>query len=116
MAKYISDFRRGDTKTIQISYGTDITGYRFRLTFLTDFGTVASLEVETLAGDNPADVPTEGLAFLTMTSTQSITLAAGKYFYFVQRIIDGTSPEQILTIMPPIKDYKDKVTVVDGAS
>lgn len=114
MAKYISDFRQGDTKRLKIAYATDITGYQFKLTLLTDFGKVASLVVTTTAGDDPSDVPLEGLAYIEMTSTQSATLSPGKYYYFVQRIITGT-PDDIYTIMPPIKDYKDKVLVVDGA-
>lgn len=109
----MKDFRRGDTKTIKISYGTDITGYKFRLSFLTTLGGVADLDVESLAGTHPGDVPTEGLAYLKMESTESITLGAGKYFYYIRRIVDGTSPEDIVTIMPPVKDYKDKITVVD---
>jgi hypothetical protein len=119
MAKYIEDFRQGETKTLEISYQnetvvTDITGYQFKLILLTDFGVTPTLEVTTTAGDDPADVPTEGLCYLTMTSTDSANIPPGKYYYMVQRIISGT-PDDIFTIMPPIKDYKDKVLVVDGA-
>lgn len=115
MAKYMSDFRQGDTKKIKISYATDITGYQFKLVLLTDFGVSATLEVTTTAGDDLADVPLEGLCYITMTSTQSATVPPGKYYYFIQRIITG-SPDDIYTIMPPIKDYKDKVLVVDGVA
>lgn len=115
MAKYMSDFRQGDTKILKIAYATDITGYQFKLTLLTDFGKTATLTVTTTAGDDPADVPAEGLAYITMTSTQSATVPPGKYIYFVQRIITGV-PDDIYTIMPPIKDHKDKVLVVDGAA
>ena len=111
MAKYIKDFRSGDTKTIQISYKTDITGYQFRLTLLEEFGKKAALVINTIAGDHAADIPAEGLAFIVMNSEQSATVKPNKYFYFVQRIIAGT-PEDILTIMPPIKDYKDKVPML----
>jgi len=110
----MQDFRKGDTKTIKISYGTDITGYRFRLTFLKAFDQVTpDLVVESLVGDHPGDIPLEGLAYLRMESTESATLNPDKYFYFVQRIIDGTVPEDITTIMPPIKYYKDKIIVVE---
>lgn len=111
----MSDFRQGDTKKLTISYPSDITGYQFRLTLLTDFGTTPVLQVTTTAGDDPADVPAEGLCYLTMTSTQSETVPPGKYYYYLQRIVAGV-PDDIYTIMPPIKDYKDKVLVVDGAA
>lgn len=114
MGKYIEDFRQGETKTLEISYSTDITGYQFKLTLLTDFGKVPTLEVTTTAGNDPADVPSEGLVYLTMTSTESGTVPPGKYYYFVQRIISG-APNDIYTILPPIKDYKDRVLVVDGS-
>lgn len=109
----MSDFRQGDTKKLQVSYSADITGYQFRLILLTEFGQPATLQVDTTAGDDPADVPTEGLAYITMTSTQSATVPPGKYYYFVQRVITGV-PDDVYTIMPPIKYYKDKVLVVDG--
>lgn len=111
MAKYISDFRQGDTKRLKISYGINVTGYQFRISFFTDFTKPAILEVTTTAGDDNADVPLEGLVYLEITSTESATIPLGKYFYQVQRIITGT-PDDIYTIIPEIKDYKDKVSVV----
>lgn len=114
MAKYMTDFRQGDTKKLKISYSKDVTGYQFKLTLLTDFGKTATLVVTTTAGDDPADIPDEGLVYLTMTSSDSATIPPGKYYYFIQRIVSGV-PDDILTIMPPIKDYKDRVIVVDGA-
>lgn len=113
MAKYISDFRSGDTKKLKISYSIDITGYQFKLTITTDFGVTPVVEVTTTAGNDPADVPTEGLVYLTLPSDISATIPPGKYYYFVQRIITGT-PDDVFTILPPIKDAKDKVIVIDG--
>lgn len=111
MAKYITDFRAGDTKRLKISYGIDITGYEFKLSLFTDFATTPELEVSTVAGDDPADVPLEGLVYLEIPSDVSATIVPNKYYYSVERIIAG-SPPDIYTIIPEIKDYKDKVLVV----
>jgi hypothetical protein len=114
MAKYLKDFRQGDTKKIRIKYANDITGWKFRITMLPKLGDPASLVVETTAGDHTDDSPTEGLAYLEITSTDSASLDPANYLYFLQRIITG-SPDDILTILPPIKDATDKLKVVDGA-
>lgn len=112
MAKYIKDFRQGDTKKIRIKYEEDITGWQFKITILTDFGKTPELEVLTTAGDYADDSPTEGLCYLIIDSTTSATITPGKYYYYIQRIVTG-APDDIKTILPPIKDYKDKLEIVD---
>lgn len=111
MAKYITNFRAGDTKKLKVSYATDITTYQFRFTLVDDFGNTPVLQVTTTAGDDAADIPDEGLCYITIESTDTNNIPAGKYYYYLERIIPGT-PDDIYTVMPPSKDYKDKVEVI----
>lgn len=115
MAKYLKDFRQGDTKKIRIKYENDITGWQFKITLLTDFGAAPELEVTTTAGDYVEDSPTEGLCYLVIDSDVSSLITPKKYYYYIQRIVAG-APDDIKTILPPIKDYKDKLEIVDGAN
>jgi hypothetical protein len=114
MATYIEDIRQGDTRVFQIDFGkgVDITGWiyyfilRKELTDSTNY-----LQVSTTAGDNALDDVANGLAFLTLTAAESAPLEPGKYYYVIKVQKTGNV---IRTIVPPIDDAKDKVTVFDG--
>lgn len=113
MAKYLSDIRIGNTLKIEINYGVekDITGWNFRFVILADWGKTPVVDITTVAGNHALDVPTEGLCYIELSSTISDTLKVGKYYYYVDRIITG-SPDDIVTILPPNADYKDKIEIL----
>lgn len=116
MSDYITDFRQGDSKVIKIDYGTgvDITGWSFIFTMKESLDTdTISAQIKTTAGDNAADDVANGLAHITLDSDTSYTLKPAKYFYDVQ-VNKGGNPPVISTILPPIGEYKDRITVVPG--
>lgn len=118
MSDYITDFRQGDTKVIKIDYGTgvDITGWIFIFTMKAKLESATiTAQVKTTAGDNPLDDVANGLCYITLDSDTSYTIAPGKYFYDVQ-VNKGGVPPVIKTILPPITDVNDKITVVAGAT
>jgi len=116
MSDYITDFRQGDSKVIKIEYGTgvDITGWKFWFTMKTelDASTIIA-QVSTTAGDDALDDVLNGLVYITLDSSTSYDITPGKYYYDVQ-VSKGGNPPVIKTILPPIEDYKDKITVVPG--
>jgi hypothetical protein len=112
MAKYIADFRQGDTVKLKIAYdtATDITGYKYWFTVKTSFDDAdasAVLQVETTAGDYAEDDPANGVVWIIADGTAAI--APGKYYYDVQELSAGG---EIRTLIPPVADYKDKLTVI----
>ena len=113
MGKYLPDIRRGDTYRIKIQYpaGTNITGYTHWLTLRTGIGVEpATLSVKSLAGDHVLDVPASGTAYLEATPDHTAALVAGKgYVYDVQC---RTNLGEIKTLLPPITDTTDRLTVV----
>jgi hypothetical protein len=116
MGEYVKDFRQGDTKVIKINYGAgvDITGWKFWFTLRKEIGDSTYVaQATTTAGDNPDDDPPNGLAYITLSSADSMTIPAAKYYYDVQ-VSKGGSPPVIKTILPPIESYKDRIEVVPG--
>jgi len=116
MAKYLSDFRQGDTKIIQINYGTgfDITGWSFYFTMRADFeeGTPITAQVKTTVGDHALDDPANGLAHIELDSTTSAGITVGGYVYDVQRVKpNGAEPVSVLTLIPPVADFSDVLLV-----
>jgi hypothetical protein len=109
MAKHLADFRQGDTVRIKIQYpgGTNLTGYKHWLTLRTSFdAATAALAVETAFGNHTADA--DNVAYLEATPAQTALLAPGKYVYDVQ----AKAPNgDIVTLLPPIEDYGDKIAV-----
>lgn len=119
MSDYITDFRQGDTKIIEIDYGTgvDITGWKFWITLRESLeSTKIIVQSSTVAGDNVLDDVANGLAYLTITSTDSMTIDAGSYNWDIQVRKGNSDPAVISTILPPIADYKDKINVVPGST
>jgi hypothetical protein len=117
MSEYLQDFRVGDTVRVKIQYPTttDITGYKFWLTLKNAFEDAdpGVMQIETTAGDDPLDIPGSGRAYLVATPTDTGSIAPGKYVWDIQAM---TADGEITTIAPPIAEYKDKVTVVPGAT
>lgn len=116
MGTYLKDFRQGDTKTIVMDYGNgvDVTGWEFTITLKESFGSSKiACQATTIAGDNTLDDVNNGLVHLTIDSVISTAIKPGKYYYDVQ-VNKGGSPPDIRTILPPIDDYKDRITVVEG--
>ena len=116
MAKYIRDFRKGDTIKIKLDYGTsvDLTGFKFWLTLKRSYRDTdenAAMQVVTTAGDYELDEPTRGIVYIVVPYTVTDLIEAGSYYYDIQEL---SSADEIRTIVPPIADYKDKVVVIAG--
>jgi hypothetical protein len=116
MAAYINDIRQGDTRVIQIDYGkgVDITGWKFYFLLRTEMDDSTNvLQIEVTAGGHADDDILNGLAHLTIPSTDTAGLEPGKYYYAI-KVDKGGTPNVIKTLVPPIEDAKDKITVFDG--
>lgn len=109
MAKYIPDFRVGDTFRLKIQYpaGTELDGYKHWLTVKASFeDTDAVLAIESTFGDHTADEA--NVAYLEATPAETALLTPGAYVYDVQsRAPNG----DIVTLVPPVKDYADRLKV-----
>jgi hypothetical protein len=117
MAKYIHDFRVGDDYSLKLtcndSTGTaiDITGYKFWLTLKTSFDDLdvdAVLQFMTTVGDNVDDDAENGIAHIYVPNVLTKDIPTGKYYYEIQQ---STPSGTIMTVIPPVVDYKDKVFV-----
>ena len=71
------------------------------------------LQVEVTAGGHADDDVLNGLAHLTIASTDTASLTPGKYYYAV-KVDKGGVPAVIKTLVPPVDDPNDRVTVIDG--
>jgi hypothetical protein len=113
MAKYIEDFRQGDTVKLKIVYDTttDVTGFKYWFTVKTSFDdpdTAAVMQVETTAGDHVDDDLVNGVIYIVAPASSTAAIPTGKYYYDIQELsLSG----EIRTLVPPIEDYKDKVFV-----
>lgn len=116
MAQYIEDIRQGDTIVIALDYGQgiDITDWKFYFLLRHELADSTNvMQVECTAGGNADDDVANGLAHLTVSSTETAALEPGKYFYAI-KVDKGGDPAVIKTLVPPVEDANDKVTVVDG--
>lgn len=101
----IKAFYRGDQKTYKFDFGagTDITNWKIFLTFkeaIDDSDSSAALQVSNTAGDNVLDDIANGIMYLTLTSTDSANLDPEvNYYYGFQRVIVGTSPIDVKTLL-----------------
>jgi hypothetical protein len=111
MAKYINDFRAGDTVKIKLQYPSDISDYEFWFTLKANFeddDLDAVLQAHTVAGDFTGDDPTNGLVFIVVEAVDTLGIASGKYYYDVQEV---TPLGEVRTLVPPVDDYKDRIFV-----
>jgi len=116
MSSFIDDIRQGDTRVFELDYGVgvDITNWIFYFILKKNLeDTENILQVAHTAGDNALDDIENGLAHLTLESTDTAGLEPDKYFYAI-KVNKGGSPNIIRTLLPPITDPKDKVAVIDG--
>jgi hypothetical protein len=115
MARYLSDFRSGDTVTLKIQYPVDmdITGYRFVFVMKMSFADeIPALQAETIAGSDPRDDATHGLCHLTIPHIVTATIDTGGYYYGLMRVIDYPDlPRDVRTLVPPPDGLADKVMV-----
>ena len=119
MAKELADFRQGDTKKIKIDYGTgfDITGYKFWFTLREELiSNDIVAQVSTTVGDHPLDDPANGIAYIQMESDVTKTITPGEYVWDVQRVLPATTPPDVLTLLPTLKNAEDKIEVVAGVT
>ena len=112
--KYIPNIRAGDNYLLEIKYnnGTNITGYKFWLTLkakFTDGDALAILQATTTAGDYPTDDPLNGICYLSVASAITAGLPIGNYYFDLQA---KSATDEIATLLPPIDDYRSKITVV----
>lgn len=109
MAKYLPDFRQGDTFRVRLDYpaGTDLTGYEHWLTIRRGFGVDPPvLVVSSVFGDHTGDEGT--VAYIEATPAETALVPSGKYVYDVQ----ASAPNgDIVTLVPPVADYKDVLFV-----
>lgn len=126
MANNVPNMRVGNEYTLEIIIkkkdGTaeNITGYKFWMTLKggADLATAAALpddeaalQHETTAGDQPDDDLLGGRAYLVIPSSKMKNVVANEYFYDVQAKKPGASGEGIITLLPPITDVEDIITV-----
>jgi len=124
MSKYISSFRRGDTKQITVSRsGKDSSGSPVPVPFLPGSTLTLSLKsdidqaVPTLqlvhpVGSGPLDDLDGGICILSLPSTQTSALEPGKYYWDIQLVEDTPFGLATTTLAPPPTDWKDRIDVV----
>lgn len=115
MAKYLKDFRVGDTVSVKIEYPntTNIAGYKFWLTLKKNINDVVPVvQVSTVAGSNVLDDAAHGVCYLQIPSTTTAAIPVGKYYYDLQRALPGQVVPDIRTLIPPVEEYRDKISVL----
>ena len=108
MAVWIPDIRQGDTYRLKFEYpvGMDLTGYKHWLTLKKGFAGDSVMSVSSTFGEHTSDL--DNIAYLEVAPEISNEIASGRYYYDVQ----VRSPSgDVFTLLPPVKDYKDKVFV-----
>lgn len=114
MAKYIEDFRAGDTVKLKLDYGStqDLTGFIWWLTLKSEFGAddfEAELKVEKVAGDHADDDETHGVVWIVIDSASTIGLNPGKYLY---DLTEKSASGEVRTLFPATDDYLDRVKII----
>jgi hypothetical protein len=114
MATYLEDIRQGDDYVIKVDFGSDnnITGFEFWITLKQDFEQTdaqAVLQFTTVAGDDTADDPTHGIAYIRIPAATTKAIDPSSYIYDVQV---KTTTGSVQTIIPPNSDYTDRVKVI----
>lgn len=117
MAKYLPDMRQGDDYNVKLvindttGAAKNITGYKFWLTLkasISDADAAAALQFSTTAGDNVNDNLLNGICYLAVPAAMTKLVPPGDYRYDIQQRVGNA----LTTVLPPIADYKDKLTVV----
>lgn len=117
MAKYLPDMRQGDDYNVKLvikdvaGVAKDITGYKFWLTLkasISDADAAAALQFSTTAGDNVNDDLLNGICYMAVPAVMTKIVLPGEYRYDIQQRVGNS----LTTVLPPIADYRDKLTVV----
>ncbi len=108
MAKYIPDFRQGDTYRIKMTYpeGTDLTGYKHWFTVKSSFDSAAVLAVSSVFGAHTGDA--NNIAYIEASPQLTALIPSGKYVYDIQSKAPNAD---VITMVPPPKDYKDPLFI-----
>lgn len=124
MSKYISSFRKGDTKQITVSRsGKDSSGSSVPVPFFlgstltislkSDLDQVSPvLQILHPAGSGPLDDLDAGICIISLPSTQTVLLEPGKYYWDIQLIEDTPWGLATTTLAPPPSDRKERIEVV----
>lgn len=124
MSKYISSFRKGDTKQISVSRsGKDsssspvpvpfLPGSTLTLSLKSDIDqAVPTLQLIHLVGSGPLDDLDARICILSLPSNQTAALEPGKYFWDIQLVEDTPFGLATTTLAPPPADWKDRIAVV----
>lgn len=124
MSKYISSFRRGDTKQITVSRSGKnssgspapvpfLPGSTLTLTLKSDLDqTIPALQLVHLVGSGPLDDLDAGICILSLPSTETALLEPGRYYWDIQLVEDTPWGLATTTLAPPPTDWKDRIEVV----
>ena len=108
--KLINDFTQGDTFKVKISHNPtkNITGYSFILVLVDREGSdTPILEVSHSVGDDVNDIPADGVAWISVTATDTNAVPQGKYFGSIKRI---NAQGEVTTLLRTNKDGVGFVT------
>lgn len=113
----INDFYRGDLKTYKFSFGqgVDITNYKIFLTLKAnedDPDGSAVMQVSSVAGDHPLDQVNNGIMYLVVKSTDTASVTPAKYFYGFQRVILGSNPLNVKTLLTGKVKILTDITII----
>lgn len=114
VAKHLPPIRQGDDYKlrVQLPAGTNISGVRFFLTLKNSFDdddSAAVLQHIQVTGINPEDDALNGLCLFTVVAAITAQIPAGAYFYDFQMV---TTTGEVITLAPPIEEYKVKLSVI----
>lgn len=124
MSKYISSFRRGDTKQITVSRSSKDTsgnpapvpflpGSTLTLSLKSDIDQSApTLQIVHPVGSGPLDDINAGICILSLPSNQTSALEPGKYYWDIELVEDTPFGLATTTLAPPPTDWKDRIEVV----
>jgi hypothetical protein len=108
--KIVKDFVQGGSFRIKISHSPakDITGGSFIFTLKKREDSAANvLQVTHAVGDDVLDVDADGTAWITVPSTATEDIPAGKYFGSIKRVLGS----DVFTLIRSDMDNVELVTV-----
>lgn len=116
MSRLLGEFRKGDDWDILIRFNLaddtpiDITGFKYTLTLVEDFGDAPALVAEHTVNSIEG---AQGICLFRVDSELTAAVEAGKYYWDVQQ----EDPDgRINTILPDPEEYKDRFVVRPDAT
>jgi len=107
--KVFKDFTQNDSFLIKVRHNPvkNLTGAVFTVTLKQHLNDAsAALSVSTTAGDHASDAPTNGLVYIPITQSDTVSLPPGTYYGSIRRTIGSDS----ITILRSGKNNVDRVT------